>query len=134
MELGFNIVISASVWAGFGVHRKHGLVQNQIIDKVVYSNTLSIKWFSYCSKLNSYSYLVSLRSFVQCATNYSERCFTTIIRLLALKWRAIQLQWNYPQRENLMAFHDTLTVVLFCASCPVCNMREWTLLLLLLHN
>ena len=60
MELGFKIVKSAPVWAGFGALRKRGLVQNQIIERVVYSNTLSIKWFSYCSKLHSNSYLDSL--------------------------------------------------------------------------
>ena len=60
MELGFEIVKSASVWAGFGAFCKRGLVQTQILERVVYGNTLSIKWFSYCSKHNSNSYLVSL--------------------------------------------------------------------------
>ena len=60
MELGFKIVKFAPVWAGFGAHRERGLVQNQIIERVVFSDTLSIKWFSYCSKRNSDSYLDSL--------------------------------------------------------------------------
>ena len=38
------------------------LVQNQIIERVVYSNTLSINWFSYCIKRSSNSYLDSLDS------------------------------------------------------------------------
>ena len=60
MELGFKIVKSALVWAGFGVHCKRVLVQNQMLERVVCSNTLSINWFSYCSKPNSNSYLDSL--------------------------------------------------------------------------
>ena len=60
MELGFKIVKSAQVWARCDTLRKRGLVQNQITERVVYSNTLSIKWFSYCSKLHSNSYLDSL--------------------------------------------------------------------------
>ena len=59
MDLGFKIVKSASFRAGFGVHHKRSLVQNKIIERVVYSNTLSINWFSYCSKRNNNSYLVS---------------------------------------------------------------------------
>ena len=50
-ELSLKIVKSAPVWAGFGALHKRGLVQNQIIEGVVYSNTLSIKWFSYCSNV-----------------------------------------------------------------------------------
>ena len=60
MELGFKIVKYALVWAGFCAHRKRGLVQSQIIERVVYSNTLSINWLLYYSKGNSNSYLVSL--------------------------------------------------------------------------
>ena len=61
MDLGFKIVRSAQVWAGLGAHhRKRSLVQNQIIERVVYSNNLSIDWFSYCHKLNCNSYLDSL--------------------------------------------------------------------------
>ena len=60
MDLSFQILKSAPVWTGFGAHCKRGLLQNQIVERVVYSNTLSINWFSYCSKLNSNSYLDSL--------------------------------------------------------------------------
>ena len=60
MELSLKLFKSAPVQAGFGAQHKRGLVQNQIIERVVYGNTLSIKWFSYCSKLDSYSYLDSL--------------------------------------------------------------------------
>ena len=60
MELGFIIVKSAPVWAGFSALGSRGLVQKQIIERVVYNNTLSIKWFSYCSKLHSSSYIDSL--------------------------------------------------------------------------
>ena len=61
MELCFKIVKSAQVWAGFGALRKHGLVHNQIRERVVYSNTLSIKWFSYCSKGNSNSLFMIMK-------------------------------------------------------------------------
>ena len=60
MELDFKIVKSAKVWAGFGAHRKRDLEQNQTIERVVYSDTYSINWFSYCSKPNFNSYLDSL--------------------------------------------------------------------------
>ena len=33
--MGFKIVKSAPVWTGFGAHHKHGLVQNQIIERVI---------------------------------------------------------------------------------------------------
>ena len=59
MELDLKIVKSALVWARFGALRKRSLVQNQIIDRVVYSNTFSMKWFSYFSNRNPNSFLIS---------------------------------------------------------------------------
>ena len=75
MELGFKIVKSAPLWVGFGALRKRRLVQIQIIERVVYNNILSIKWFSYCSKLHSYSYLDSLVC----------KCFCTYLGSFLLK-------------------------------------------------
>ena len=57
-----ELPVLPSITCGFGALCSRGLVQNQIIERVVYSNTLSIKWFSYCSKRNSNSFLVSLVS------------------------------------------------------------------------
>ena len=39
---------------------KHSLVQNQIVESEVLRITLFINWFSYCSKHDYNSYLVSL--------------------------------------------------------------------------
>ena len=38
-----KIAKSAAVWAAFGAHHKRSLAQNQIIVRMVYSNTLSLK-------------------------------------------------------------------------------------------
>ena len=65
MELGFKIVKSAPVWAGFSVQRKHSLVQNKIIERVVYRITLFMHWFSYCSRHHYNSYSFSLELLIQ---------------------------------------------------------------------
>ena len=41
MELDFKIIKSAPVLAGFDALRKCSIVKNQIIERVVYSNTFS---------------------------------------------------------------------------------------------
>ena len=52
------------------MYHKRSLVKNQIVERVVYSNTLSINWFSYCSKRDSNSYLHSLDKTMMITTAY----------------------------------------------------------------
>ena len=59
------IVQGPQVWEGFSVQLKHSLVQNQIVESEVRRITLFINWFSYCSKRNYSSYLVSLVLLIQ---------------------------------------------------------------------
>ena len=65
MELDFKSVKSAPVWAEFGAHCKRGLVQNKIIERVVYRITLFMHWFSYCSRHHYNSYSFSLELLIQ---------------------------------------------------------------------
>ena len=43
MELGVKIVISDSVWVEFSALLKRGLVQNQIIERVVHHSDLELR-------------------------------------------------------------------------------------------
>ena len=107
MELGFKIVKSAPVWAGFGALRKPGLVQNQIIERVVYSNTLSMKWFSYCSKRHSNSFLVSL-------------CSSDIGSITAMNSRiCVELIFTLKIRILVAIFQMTFSPAVYRVHCPL---------------
>ena len=53
--IGSKIFKTTTISAGSGAQHQHSLVQNQIVERVVFKN-----WFSYCSKRHYNSYLVAL--------------------------------------------------------------------------